>query len=91
MCVTHGMAYVNMRDTFEGYKYGLVHRGGEQQEGKGRKKKKKRKERKEREEKKRERERKRSGKRKEPVGFPLIDDASTDRIYRTEKKSSSTQ
>ena len=57
MCVTHGMPCVNMHGTFEGYKYGVVSRRGEQQEGKGRKKKKER----ERKEKKREREREGEG------------------------------
>ena len=42
MCVTHGMPCVNIHGTpcvnihgtFEGYKYGVVGRSGEQQEGK---------------------------------------------------------
>ena len=99
MWLTHDMACVNMHGTFEGYKYGVVRRRGEQQEEKGMKKKeegkkgnkeRKRKER-EMERGKKERTRRRGGKRKEPAGFPPTDDASTDGIHQTEKQSSSTQ
>ena len=67
----------------------FVEGGSNKKENEGKKKGEGKKGNKER--KRKERERRRRGKRKEPAGFPSTDDASTDRIHRIEKQSSSTR
>ena len=67
MCVTHGMPCVNMHDTFEGYKYGVVQAGSSKKEKEGKKgegKKGKKERKREREERKREREERRENERR---------------------------
>ena len=87
---TYRMSCVSMYGTLKAINMVLFVEGGSNKKEKERKKKGEGKKGK-KGRKRKERERRRRGKRKEPAGFPSIDDASMEKIHRTEKQSSSTQ